>query len=225
MLSTLANKRGFTLISIVIGSVIFICSLLAYSSTSLYSRKSLKNLNETLVAEMYAAELLEFFRSMSCSQLQNHLNINPSVPQCTNPGFRLANPALCSPYYLCSQINILNRTTGIISNPDGLAELPAMALDNPVGGNPTKPNRFYMLQVVTLFGNQVSPVPQVCSPGGPNPLRPDQICCKGQVGCPYVLGTDNSRFLVTVGVSWVPKLNTISKVKRVVLTTILPDDQ
>lgn len=184
-MKSLSNRRGVTLISAVVAAVIVAGSaFIAFSALNQSRGVSLGN-SEQLVAQLWASELAEFFRGHhSSALLKTYLQTNPVGG--------------ANPYPLCSHINILDRVSKKIANPDPLAELPPQSGLN-------EANRFYQVHVVNLDTLQIVKSPY-CS----------------QTATAAVLGA-NERFLVTVGVSWLPRSGgTTTEVRRVVQSTIVP---
>lgn len=105
-------------------------------------------------------------------------------------------------FLYCSHMNLLDRTNNKILNPDTVADLPPSLLD---GGAPTtRANRYYQVFIVNAADDL---------------LYDNNVCNKKyRNDAP----TATQRYLVTVGVSWIPKGKTAQNAKRVVLTTLIP---
>lgn len=148
---------------------------------------------KTLMAEALASELLEFFRAQTTKSLRNQLRKNPVTNTTANP------------YYLCSHINLLDRTKNMIVNEDPIAQLSSTLLDGA-----SKANRFYQVFVVDAATLTINS--SACN------LTAASIFVSGETPSgttPYTL-TANERFMVTVGVSW-------GKDKRVVSSILIPN--
>ncbi len=180
--------RGFAMLSVIVSSLFIAFLIFAIGQALLFPKQQMVLLHETLVAEFYATELLEFFRAQSKNALRTYL---------TN-----------KPYRFCAHINILDRQGAIhsILNPDNIALLPSPNyLD---GSTPaTESNRYYQIQTIDLATFELN--------GGSGKPR-----CGESFGTSSLL--PNESYLVTVGVSWIPKRNSISSVKRVVMSTLIP---
>lgn len=149
------DVKGFSLLSTLCSIVILSIGFGIASHALSLSRKSAARLSKTLIAEAYAMELVEYFRSQTNGRLAQYLNENP------------VNGAL-SPYKLCAHINLLDRTTGILLNEDPLAALPPLsALDGATLG--TKANRFYQVQVVDTISLTVNTTKCGMAAGAPGP--------------------------------------------------------
>lgn len=107
-----------------------------------------------------------------------------------------------SPYLLCAHINVLDRNNNSVLNPDPRADLAASTLD---GGSPKlRANRYYQIQVIDL-----------------NSMTVDPSFCGKKITDPPALSA-NQRYLISVGVSWVPKEAGLADLKTVSLATLLP---
>ena len=156
-------------------------------------------------AEHLATELLEYFQSYSSAEMQSYLATNPM-------GGKNAYP-------LCAHINLLDRRQqctadeiqrgtcvieDILFNEDPVAAIPPHLLPaGPSTSFSTRPNRFYMVQVVDLETMAV---------------RKD-VCDQAVTAKSFSLGP-NERFLITVGVTWFPP-GERSSLERIVASTIL----
>ncbi len=159
---------------------------------------------ETVVADAYASELLELFRSETPTGFEAHLITNP------------VNSSLGA-YPLCAQINIADTSTsGNILNRDPLADIvsapitsgsstllpPYREIATATGPGQNLPNRFYQAQVVDMTTLQV-----------------DTSYCGQTITPTFSLGT-NETYLVTVGVTW--NSVTQNKIRSVVVSDVLP---
>lgn len=129
------SQRGSTLISVAIASIILVLGVLYFQRSSNSLRKIAAQADDKLIADAYAAELLDLFRGYSTDDLLNYLKTNP-----TGAG---------TAYPLCAHVNLLDRTTGKVLNRDPIAALPPENLLEGVG--PTKKaNRFYQVHIVDM---------------------------------------------------------------------------
>lgn len=180
---TTSNRGGFSILSVLIASVLLAVSVGLFLSSQSSSQARVNETKYKAVAAASAAELLEYFRSLSNAQLNAYLQTNP-VSRST---------AAAQRYALCSGVNVLNRATGQISNPDPLTDL---------GENPFQLNRFYSVQVVSAL--TLAPVAAACGTKAPYPFNLNPA----------------NRFLVSVGVSWIPIGKTTPEL--ISLSTLLP---
>lgn len=106
-------------------------------------------------------------------------------------------------YSYCSPVNFFDRENNKFDNADPMATLPNSTLDT--GPGAMRAFRYYKVQVINM--DNMSQNTKVCSKkfGQPLELNP------------------NERFMISVGVSWVPEGHPISDAKEVVITTVLPD--
>ncbi len=206
------NRRGIGIISVLISVLIIISATVFFAQGSVSARKQSKLLHDQSLATAFATELMEFLRSHTDDRLREYLGINPFTRNGTCP--------TCLPYKLCSHINLLDRNAGVLLNEDPIAALPSSVLDGP--NSKLAPNRWYQVQVVDLARN-------IGGGLGDMNIRKDlcgisakDIKFKGGTGGALELKT-SEKFLVTVGVSWIPKNGSVADVERVVLTSILPD--
>ena len=208
---TRLSSRGSSILQIIIASVIAGTGFLYFGRSILSSRKQSLNLHEAVVAESYATELLEFFRSHSDTELKKYLEKNPIT----------GSAATKKLYKLCAHINILDRKGNKLLNEDPIAALPLNSLD---GITPdTRANRWYQVQVANITGDaakdEIKIRKDLCA------ATAKEISFNGQPKAAFLL-TNDEKFLVTVGLSWYGKgKNPEEKeLKRVVLTTVLPDN-
>lgn len=169
--------------------------------TSNQNHVAVQTSQDYTLATEYAAELIELFRSMKGSELSAYLQ---------------SATYFSSPVPLCAHINILDRTTGTIYNPDSLATLPPNSLDR--GTPQTNSNRYYSVQVVdpaTLSQLATGIAPANCTAVG---------CC-GQTGAITTgpAASPTALFLVSVSVTFVPRGRPIAEAKRVVLSTLVTE--
>ena len=193
----LHTSRGFGVLEVLIGGTVTILAILAINQVLVSTRRATALEQRRILAESYTTELLEFFRSLGNAQLSAYLQKNPITG--------LATP-VTNLYPLCAHINILDRSGSsavnrLILNADPIADIGPSLFD---GGPPRlSVNRYYQVQVVDITTMVVNAA--AC---GQPPT--------------YVLGA-NERFLVTVGVTWVPAGQDVSGVQRMVATTVLPE--
>lgn len=199
------RRDGFSVISSLISMVILLVVALQFSRSVASVRKLNSQIQQNLQFGMYASELVEYFRSMRPNQVFAHLGVNP-VTGATD---------VHSLYKLCAHINVLDRESGILANSDSIAALPeGLTRQKSKTNFDTRPNRFYIVQIVNLKTLQVNKT--FCDrttrkPGG-------SLMTTGDLG-------PDERIQVTVGVSWVTPSGPESSqgaVERVVLTTVIP---
>lgn len=201
-------QRGFSLLGVVAALLTLTLGLSYYAQSILGNRKVVKKLEQGNVAENFAAELMETFLSISNDQLASYLAAVPGVPG--TPG-----------YPLCAHINILDRanTTGtsgpVYFNRDPLADLPPGSYIDNRRSPDLSANRFYQVQVVNA--GTLAPTAAAC---GLVPSTAGGPC--GVSGPRYKL-CSTERFMVTVGVSFVPLGKDVASARRIVLTSILPE--
>lgn len=106
------------------------------------------------------------------------------------------------PYYTCAHINVLDRSNGKVLNPDPAAKMPPSPLDGPTEA--LKANRYYQVQVVDA-----------------STLKVDPSFCDKKIDDLPVMSASH-RFLVSVGVSWVPDKEQGKGQKNVALSALLP---
>lgn len=195
--------RGMSIIGGVVAAVITMLAVFCFSKSLISYRKSAIGVRDTQIAEAYAAELLEFFRSHKSDQLKEYLKLNP-----IGGGLE--------PYPFCAHVNILDRTADKIVNEDPLAALPTFT-GLPGSGN-LRANRYYQVQIVnvkTLAVNKARCADTAKSIylNGRIPVAPNET----------IALSSEERFLITVGVTWVAQRMNKEDVKRVVLTTLIPE--
>lgn len=208
------DRRGVSLISLIVVSAM-IAGIIFLALQNLRTNDAVAaKVENTVVAEIYATELLELFRSMGSADLAGYLANNPYRPplnpsgscsgctNCTEPACAACRQ--CERYFLCAHINILDRASagGTVVNPDPLAALPA---NNLLDGNTpaTKANRFYQVQVID-----------------PITLAADASVCTSNTASISLLASQ--RFFVTVGVTWVPHGKTVADSERIVMSALIP---
>ena len=158
--------------------------------------------HQTVAADMYAVELLEFFKGMNGAALEEYLNTNP-----------IDNTL--QPYPICSYVNVLDRASGHLINKDPTAHLTPSILDGPPGGPTffTQATRYYRVERINL---------------GTLATLPDSDRCPNWslVGSTWTLpALAPNTYKITVGVTWVKKKGNgapeLSDVKQVELSTVL----
>jgi len=182
------KQSGYIIIAIIVLAGIAAACFLYFARTIRQSRELSVIHHRTLLAEAYSTELLEFFRSLSSTQLNEYLKGGSATLL----------------YPLCAHVNILDRAKDPpqILNPDPLAELGPSFFSSP---DPKKVmNRWYQVQVVDLLT-----------------LEPKAFVC-GTLTPYNFLTNANDRYMVTIGVSWVPSGKTLNEPERIVMSTILP---
>lgn len=190
------SQLGMSLVEALV-AVFFLAIAFVGASESWYSSYKLdSDHQDTLLAEAYSLELLEFFRSFRPRRLSAYFGVNRFDPN--------ANPPLAA-YTLCAHINLLDRTNAFanILNADPLAQMPVSRLDG--NGVLAQANRYYQIHVINMDDFTV------------NVGR-----CNTRTGVGFNL-LANERFLITVGISWIGTGKESGKVKRVVFSTILPE--
>lgn len=202
-----AARRGDSLISVLLSVFAILVGFVWFARSQSSAGRASAGLQSNLVAEAYATELLEYFRSQTPDRLKANLATNPIS-------------ATDAPYPLCAHVNLLDRpdTTAaktILLNEDPLAALP---VPNALDGSDARraANRFYQVQVVNLKTLAVRK--DLCG------LTAAQTLLFGRAPTGMETGsfTVDDRFLVTVGVSWVPKDRNADDVKRIALTAVIP---
>ncbi|MBI1859319.1 MAG: hypothetical protein HYR96_00160 [Deltaproteobacteria bacterium] len=202
------SNRGSQMLYLIIASVIVIMGVLYFSQSLMYSRKQSVELNHTVIAENYAAELLEYLRSQTPQQLKANFSKNP------------VNATLGA-YKFCAHINLLNRTDGVTLNLDPIAALPPSVLD---GATPqTKANRYYQIQIADIEGTAASDSITVNKNYCANTAKEVFLYNIPQGAGETVGLLKNERFIITVGVSWYQRDKSGNNLKQVVLSTLIPE--
>lgn len=160
------------------------------------ARRSELSSTRRLLAENYAAELMETFQSQKGSDILNYLATNPF-----NAGL--------SPYFLCAHINLLDRAhstsaNASLLNPDPNADLPFSQLGSSSAN--FSGNRYYLVQVMDV---SVDP-----------PVVKSQYCNKAATT--YAPGAATERLMVSVGVTWVEPKGNPSQPSKVILSGVIP---
>lgn len=194
--------NGITIIELVVALGLILGSVFYFCHSLSSSRKAALHVRDTVIAESYATELLEFLRSHTSDQLKQYLAVNP-----INPTF--------NPYFFCSHINILDRAADKLLNENPIATLPQVS-SLPGSGN-LRPNRYFQIQIVDIKSlainkNRCANTAKEVYIFGRTPVLPGET---------IALQADE-RFLITVGVSWIPSDQSLQNVKRVVLTSLIP---
>ena len=171
-MKVLKDNSGSTLISVMIAGAIGVLLSMIFTQSLSYTRKAVIQFRNRAVAEDYATELLELFRSLSRDQINQYLMVNP-VTSSNVPGDR---------YPFCAHTNLLDHASGQYLNPDPLANLPPNLLNR--GAIPLLSNRFYQIQVVDLVT-----------------MASKSVVCDTVAPYDFVANPGDG-FLVTVGVSW-----------------------
>jgi hypothetical protein len=161
------NRSGISILSVLIASAMVASGMVLFLSSLSSSQGRINSAKQKAMVAASAAELLEYFRSLSSVQLNNYLQTNPVT----------RSTAAAQRYSLCSGVNVLNRSTGGVSNPDPLAN---------TGDGPLQLNRFYSVQVVDSV--TLAARPAACGTKAPYNFA----------------ASPTDRFLVSVGVSWMP---------------------
>lgn len=182
------RQRGVSLITTMAAFAIVAGAFTLYLSSTARNHASVRRYQDLANATQFATELIELFRSMSSTQMNTYLFTNAAK-------FTAGNVPLCA------HINILDRSSGTIVNPDVLATLPPNPLDRTTPA--TNSNRYYQVNVVDATS-----------------LAINTAACNGTV--PYVFGA-NERFLVTVSVTFIPIGKTVASVERAVVSTLLAE--
>ncbi len=214
------KRTGFSIVSLIISSLIGAIGLFCLQTALISAQRQVLLKTELVIATHFATELLEFFRALTPDELKELLSQNPTDKN---------QDGILNPYSLCTPINILDRESSpegqsgnpIILNEDPLAALPNSKLD--LSSIRSKPNRFYYIQIVNLA---------VRDPDGNPFLFPRGDLCNKTVRDIYLFGRDcvgsekiqlgrYDRFMVTVGVSWVPPWKSHRSAHRVVLSSLI----
>lgn len=204
------NQRGVALITSVLVSGIIISAASLSISQMVKGRKSVRVFEARNAAEDFAAELLEFFVGFTTLQLGGYLRRN--IPQFS---------ALVQRHPLCAHVNLLDRTatlpTGpqIIMNADPLAALPANSVIENAQSSKFRANRFY--QVMVVDSTTLAPNPAAC---GRIPDPNNAVPCGVRGVSDYVLCA-GERFMVAVGVSFVPFGKDETSLERISLSAMV----
>lgn len=200
------SEWGLSLLGVVVASAIISIAVLIFAQ-SFSSTKKLGNYYQMRnVAEGFASELLETLVSLSNNQLVNYLASNP-----VNASY--------APYPLCAHINIIDRANSTVTSPailnlDPIANLADSVIDNSQSAKLIA-NRFYRVQVVNA-----STLVETTSACG---LYTTTVSGSPGANGNYYRLFPNERFLVTVGVSFVPPGKDETNAERVVLSSLLPE--
>jgi len=209
------NNRGLTMLTTIIAIQLAVMAIFFLSQALTSARKDINQMNDKVIATAYATELLEVFRGMTTKELKAFLGAANPIS---------GDNTLSSNYYSCSHINLLDRNTGKIVNKDPLASLPDNNELDQYDAT-LKSNRFYQIQLVKNFDLSIDQ--DKCkyrwreitfyAAGESNP---DRVAA---ADVPADSAAARYRFLVTVGVTWIPKGGNASKANHVVLSTSVPD--
>lgn len=167
----MSKENGASVITVIVGLAIFTITFYLLVSNS-FASKDLQVANlQNAIADKFVVELIEFFRSLRTQDLTTYL-VN-TLPN----------------YALCAHINILDRASNSIWNPDPMANLPLSRLD--VGTPSPNSNRYYQVQVVDSI--TLNPNMAKCN------------CLPASAACTL---TATETYMVTVRVKWltVPSL-------------------
>lgn len=202
---SISDERGNTELLISFIGVLLVIPLFFTSLASVNKQQVVVHtFSDKVAAELYAEELVEFFRSLSSMRMKQFLMLNP---------FQTSMP----PYFLCSHVNILDRSAGGVVNADPMADLPIYsALGTMQDVAAKRPNRYYQVSVIDI--STMTMVPSFCSVTAPDVALFGQVQQTGQMQ----MGPHH-RFFVSVGVSWLSKQdpNQVA-IKEVKINTILP---
>lgn len=201
------KERGATLLSVLIGSTITALGIYCFITNASLSVKSAAKMHDSVVAEAYVSELLEFFRSFKARQLREYLKKNPLT----------LSTSVTDLYKLCSHVNILDRDTNKLLNDDPLANLGPSTFASSL----RLPNRFYQIQIVDMKTLALNS--DLCD------KTAAQIYFYGEsipVSLPSKYQLKQSEtFLITVGLSYFERTRSNPDVQRVVLSAVLPPEQ
>ena len=192
-ISTLKSNGGFIIGALASAAVLTVVFFVAIQMLSPL-RNTQAVTQELLVAELYAAELLEHFVSLSSDELQ----------------IALSTDATLKLLPLCSYINIANSTDSGVINAIPMASLPAPnPLDSPKG----VANRYFKIEIVDVTTLIVRA--DVCT------KLPNQIRLSGRTGVAGdLLLNATDTFKITVGVVWQSKSGkTTDSAKRVEISS------
>lgn len=233
---SILSTRGIGIVEILIGSTLLV--LIFWLFGMLYSRseKALSELHEKHLAHTFSVELLERFRSLTHLELRRYLRVNPVDG---------AQP----PYSLCAHINILDRSTDTLINPDPLATLPLSILDRGIAS--LGANRYFQVQVInieepnelnlwpTATMGDVSTNPTALTRNCTNANQClcaynfSEICFNNQnslatcsEGGPGLVKLNaNQRFMISVGLTWATSREAQKPLESVFLSSVLPGFQ
>lgn len=132
----LKSNRGVSLLTTLIALGAFGAAFTIYNVVSQKASQQVQMGSNDLIAQSFTAELAEYFRAMSAASLESYLMTNPVTKK----------RDLASRYFYCSKINYLDRSTGSLTNPDPLADMPPSPLDQPSPA--CRANRWYKVEVV-----------------------------------------------------------------------------
>ncbi len=206
---------GMAYIVGLIGLLLSLVGGVYFNQTLTANRNLALDVREEAVAVAYATELLEFLRSFTPTRMKEFLAQNPFDTD-SNP----STPPL--PYYFCSHNNLLDRvnsttTTSVMLNADPMADLPVSTF-NP-GPGKLSANRYFQVQVVDLSQPTLNPRTDICDKSA------NQIYLYGvapSAGETIGLG-QYERFLITVGVTWTSQSKKTETVRRVAISSLLPE--
>jgi hypothetical protein len=202
------SNQGSQILFLVVASVIVLLGVLYFSKSIVYSREQSAQLNQAVIAELYAAELLELLRSHTPDQLKTKMSKNPVE-------------ASQKPYKFCAHVNLLNRKDGFMLNADPIADLPPSVLDGPT--KEAKANRYYQIQIADIKGtdkdDSITVNKDLCK------YTAEEIYLNGDTakGGEKVELKLDERFVLTVGVSWLARDKKGDTVKQVVLSSLIPE--
>lgn len=126
-----SHQKGISLLSTIVTSLLVALSMGGFSLALASALDSRRQVTESVKAELAAVELLEFFQSLTATELRTVLSTNRAN----------GSTAPLDLYRLCSHANLLDRDSGSALNPDPLAEInPSVRLQ--------QANRFYQVQVI-----------------------------------------------------------------------------
>jgi hypothetical protein len=204
------NQRGVALITSVLVSGIIISAASLSIAQLVKGRKAVRIFEARNAAEDFCAELMEFFVGFTSAQLAGYLRRDP-------PQFSALIPA----HPLCAHVNLLDRTATLAAGPevlrnaDPLAALPVNTLIENNQSFKFRANRFY--QVMVVDSTTLAPNPAACGRiANPTNTAP----CGVRGASDYVLCAAE-RFMVAVGVSFVPTGKDETGVERVSLSAMV----
>lgn len=183
------QTRGTSLISVLVATVILAGSF-TYFLSFLQKRRELKSdQSRKLVLTGLAAELAELFRSHTQDSFTNFLRAGSRAQ-----------------FFYCAHINLLNRASNQMMNPDGIADLPDYLLQRYFTLSPQNvPNRFFQVTIVNLRDN----------------LTPRANICSQRFSA--TLPTADERYLITIGVTWSDPRSDRKDLDNVSISTLIPD--